>query len=940
MGRDMIQQNLANIYADFTLTTTETNTTKVLENLDLLDEEIEGYEGSFASFHYRMYESVVSAGPENITWGQIFNTTGKDDYYPQLNTTHFWGMQGENALNTSRFEKLLGFGNQMVDLTQTGVYLDSSTAKKMDLSAGDVISIGKFAYFWDEIEEESSNVTAEVNNIPVLGVFTVFNLENFHRLIQNQQWAYYSSNDIIMLGNYAYMHTITNNISKAIEQAIIDRGGTYYDYNEQNTQFYGVMINHDTLPLMNINALKSTLTQIKTRISVIGSGFRYQISSPITDVIESIQVQLRIYQTIFVLISLPVIILGWFLCKTNFLLSYHNRRKEIALLKCKGGISRKLTRVFLLESILIGLTGGVVGVVLGNLSSKLVLQKISPSAAVNYSLFQTMDLTQWLIGIGMGLVISLLAVIKPLRNYMKYKPIDGLQEYHEAAQTTLPTKKKDFVFLVIGILPIIITAFNLDASSWNPLIMALITLSTALMVISPFLLTYSLVKILCASKRLFQHVITGISRIFGRKLSVLASKNIIQNRTRSFRLVFIVSMALSFILMATTIQASELRYQEDIRLVGTGGGIRISYYNWGSPSINTANLTDYLRDGELNGSIHDVAWMFQYQESRIKGYSYGDDWIWEAGGIRASQFDNNGPAVIYGTSIANLTSNIAFQDTWFPNHNAAETLAKLTTVANSTIIPSSLADEGYKIDDSIVVEYRLLNGSIQERSLLVVGIYEIFPIVSMNSYQQTLIVDNATMTDGIVNQIDLVVYPSQNASGDALTYDQIELNLLSFDASGQAYNPVEYLQDDNQMISATVNFLDLESYYLLTIVTFAIGFIMYISITEKSRDFGVLRARGVDKKTIFRIQLAEGTILMIFGGIIGLIGIIGAQVVVLNLNSINLFSSLKRVLVIPWWKLLAQLASTIFLFTASVGLSVYFETKKSDLGRIAEILRV
>ena len=302
--------------------------------------------------------------------------------------------------------------------------------------------------------------------------------------------------------------------------------------------------------------------------------------------------------------------------------------------------------------------------------------------------------------------------------------------------------------------------------------------------------------------------------------------------------------------------------------------------------------------------------------------------------------DYFGSPVVYGVSIENLSRNMEFKDSWFTNKNAQHTLTTLKTTNNSMIIPKSLENEGYKINDVVEIEYTLTNGSTGVKSLTVIDVYDIFPVVSMNSYQPTIIIDNATIGNGKLNSLELIVYPKSNVSESQLSYEKIEENLLSYDSNGNAYNPVEYMEDSSGMVYAIVNFLDLESYYLLTIVTFAIGFIMYISISEKSRDFGVLRARGVEKKEIYKIQLAEGSILLIFGGIIGLIGILGAYTVVSNLNALELFSSMKRTLVIPWIKAGIQLLATLVLFILSIGLSVFYETKRSEVGKIADLLRV
>jgi len=137
---------------------------------------------------------------------------------------------------------------------------------------------------------------------------------------------------------------------------------------------------------MSVNELRTQIKQIETKIKVTGGTMILYVESRLDRIIENIAFEIALYQGIFLIISVPVIILGWFLTKTNFHLSYEKRRREIALLKVKGGVSKQLKFMFFFEAVIIGATGGALGVLGGNLTSTLVLKQMFPQVLEGFSL--------------------------------------------------------------------------------------------------------------------------------------------------------------------------------------------------------------------------------------------------------------------------------------------------------------------------------------------------------------------------------------------------------------------------------------------------------------------------------------------------------------------------------------------------------------------------
>jgi len=203
-----------------------------------------------------------------------------------------------------------------------------------------------------------------------------------------------------------------------------------------------------------------------------------------------------------------------------------------------------------------------------------------------------------------------------------------------------------------------------------------------------------------------------------------------------------------------------------------------------------------------------------------------------------------------------------------------------------------------------------------------------------------MIIDEDTIQNGVCYNADFMFYP-RSGNETEVTFDVIKDMFQDFDSTLYAYNPSAYLDEGSRIATSTVSFLNLENYYLLTIVTFGIAIIMYISINEKSRDMGLLRARGVEKKVIYKIQIAEGLTLILLGGVFSIIGLLGGATIVLHLNTLTSdFFAFERQFTIPWLNLIAQLIGSLIIFLSSIIIAVSIETRKSNITKIGDLLRI
>lgn len=131
------------------------------------------------------------------------------------------------------------------------------------------------------------------------------------------------------------------------------------------------------------------------------------------------------FRTIWIaLVSLLVTIIG---ITNAMLMSVTERFREIGTMKCLGALSAFIRQIFLIESFLMGLAGGIVGVIVGFLFSYLMY-------CITYGfglVWESLNMLNVLVfGVGslvVGIVLSVVAALYPARVASKMVPADALR---------------------------------------------------------------------------------------------------------------------------------------------------------------------------------------------------------------------------------------------------------------------------------------------------------------------------------------------------------------------------------------------------------------------------------------------------------------------------------------------------------------------------------
>ena len=147
------------------------------------------------------------------------------------------------------------------------------------------------------------------------------------------------------------------------------------------------------------------------------------------------------------------------------------------------------------------------------------------------------------------------------------------------------------------------------------------------------------------------------------------------------------------------------------------------------------------------------------------------------------------------------------------------------------------------------------------------------------------------------------IYPKTFESKEIISNEIQKYNQKQKDA-GKEENTITYSDLVGTMMSSITNIIDAVSYALIGFVSISlvvssimIGIITYISVLERTKEIGILRAIGASKKDISRVFNAETFIVGLISGLIG-VGItilltIPINIIIYNLSGVAIHAIVK-----------------------------------------------
>ncbi len=151
---------------------------------------------------------------------------------------------------------------------------------------------------------------------------------------------------------------------------------------------------------------------------------------------------------------------------------------------------------------------------------------------------------------------------------------------------------------------------------------------------------------------------------------------------------------------------------------------------------------------------------------------------------------------------------------------------------------------------------------------------------------------------------EIVIYPKSFEAKKAIEKYINDYN-LEMEESGKSGSVIRYTDFIGVILSSVTTIIDAITYVLIAFVAISlivssimIGVITYISVLERTKEIGILRAIGASKRDISRVFNAET---LIVGFLAGAIGILVSWLLVFPMNAIiEALSNIAGMAALPW----------------------------------------
>ena len=501
---------------------------------------------------------------------------------------------------------------------------------------------------------------------------------------------------------------------------------------------------------------------------------------------------------------------GTFIIANTFTMLVAQRTRELALLRAVGASRRQVTRSVLIEALVVGTVAGVTGLAAGvGIGAGLRSLLGSFGASVPDGPLVITPGTV-LTALAVGIVITVLAAWLPGRRAARIPPVAAMSSVHAKATTKSLVLRNTLGALCSAAgVAVVLAATTMDAASAQ----GLMGLGAVLLIIGVFILTPLLSRPLIAAA-------APVLRVFGVS-GKLARQNSVRNPRRTAATASALMIGLTLITGMTVM----------------AGSLQTSIDRMASSAIRADYVVSMANRGPLSP---DVA-------RRLAG----------ADGVTASSPLRNGASRIGG-------------ETEYLTGVDGSAIGKLTdlkvddgsfTVGGSRIVVDKDRAErhGWRVGSRFTAHFE--DGAA--RGLTVAGIYE------GNDMLNGIMLDNKVLTPHLTDPADMQVMVRTEGGASDGAKDGLEKALGS--------NPAIRVQDKKDISNdiAKMFTLMLNMVYGLlgmAVIVAVLGVIntLAMSVFERSQEIGMLRAIGLDRRSVKRMVRLESLVISLFGGVLGI----------------------------------------------------------------------
>jgi len=710
-----------------------------------------------------------------------------------------------------------------------------------------------------------------------------------------------------------------------VDYLIMSIGFAYSAFSAKGVRYW-VFVNRDTvLNPWDIDRSITNLINIENKIEdSCQQYFHVEICNILRYALEICKGGISFLKLLAGVCILPTMFLACFFIWTSDQMFIYERRREIGLLKVKGATNKQILALITLESIIVGIVGGIIGFTVGNISCVYFLEvTVGRSIATIFPSHILVRLLVFylLVDIIFGVATSMLFITILFRKIIKMKTNKLLQEYLEEFEKGKWRPKLVFTSFSIGLIktvemalgiPLtrIITQIEPESIVISLLLNLIYIIDIVLIFLGPLLLVYGFSKIVTHYETKFNKLFKTIVKPLLKELGDMVVKNLVRRSARTERLLFLLSLVLAYGIATITTSASAMNITIKEIEISVGADIKA----FPVQSINETQLIENISGIE---GINLVS---------ITGKTVAKIGITN---INLFVIDENYFIVSF------------IKDKYLKDVSIEEVFLKFKNGENCCLISQHLSEEYmYNVGDVVQITIGT-NTNKTTLSLKIIGIAKILPGLQQTLYDQyeknTIVIGrkfaekyfNLYSESSITFLID--VNEEVNATSVAEILENQSLGIYS------AFSLDEEINKSVREVSVYLSpkFYYIQFYFAITIALTGLTIITTSSVLERRREIALLTARGLSKKQVIKMFIGETSLIIILSFILGIVEGLSITIGFMSPVFISKPKLPIKIIVFPFELCLMLVMGAIIAFLASI-IPAWHLTRKE----ITKILRI
>jgi len=538
---------------------------------------------------------------------------------------------------------------------------------------------------------------------------------------------------------------------------------------------------------------------------------------------NTVSKNLSFFNTFLLVFALIALFVGAFLIFNTFSILVGQRTRELALLRAVGASRAQVNRSVLAEALFTGLVGSVLGLVIGiPLAAGLYAALGALGLSLPSSGLQLLPRTI-IVSLLTGTVITVLSAVLPARRASRIPPVAAMRDDAIEVDTSLRRRAlTGGLVLVVGVVLLALGLFNRAG-------IAIVGMGATV----TFLGVAMLVPLVSSPlSRLIGSPLPAVSGVAGR----LGQENAARNPRRTAATASALMIGLAVVAAIATLGSSatasfnglfDKSIKSDYVLVGSGGG-------QDRGGISTA-VEPAVRNAR------GVVAVSPYRQA-----------VWHDG---------------------NATKQVTGID---PVDGP-----KLLTLNMVTGSSSALAQGALLVDDTVAGDHHLKVGDTVQMGFPATGVK---PVIVGGTYKTNQFLGNYTISSQVVadnvNQVSDDALFVKTASGGAQQQADLASAVAAY-PNVAVKTSAQFKQDQKKQLNSILAIVYV--LLLLSIIIALIGVVntLALSVMERTREIGLLRAIGMQRRQVKRMIRGEAVVVSLLGAVLGLVlGVgLGAAVV-------------------------------------------------------------